>query len=105
MNETYVENRDGDYWIADTRVSLDSVVYAYWEGHSPETIAQSFSALSLEQVYGAIAYYLRHRKAVDTSIKKAEDTGEALRQDLRRQDPVFYDRLAQAKMQEQAAKT
>jgi uncharacterized protein (DUF433 family) len=104
MSESYVENRAGDYWIAGTRVSLDSVVYAYWEGHSPETIAQSFSALSLEQVYGAIAYYLRHREAVDTSIQKAATKGEALRQELRRQDPAFYERLAQAKAQKQAAK-
>jgi hypothetical protein len=80
------------------------VVYAYWEGHSPETIAQSFSALSLEQVYGAIAYYLRHREAVDASIQKAEQTGEALRQELRQQDPAFYERLAQAKAQKRAAK-
>jgi uncharacterized protein (DUF433 family) len=104
MSASYVENRAGDYWIAGTRVSLDSVVYAYWQGHSPETIAQSFSALSLEQIYGAIAYYLRHRKAVDASIRKAEQTGEALRQELRQQDPAFYERLAQAKAQQQAAK-
>jgi uncharacterized protein (DUF433 family) len=104
MSGSYVENRDGDYWIADTRVSLDSVVHAYWEGYSPEMIAQSFSALSLEQVYGAIAYYLRHRATVDTSIQKAEATGEALRQNLRCQDPAFYERLARAKEQKQAAK-
>ncbi len=104
MSGSYVENREGDYWIAGTRVSLDSVVYAYWEGHSPETITQSFSALSLEQVYGSIAYYLRHRKAVDASIKKAEATGEALRQDLRGQDTAFYERLARAKEQKQATK-
>jgi uncharacterized protein (DUF433 family) len=104
MSGSYVENRNGDYWIAGTRVSLDSVVHAYWEGYSPETIAQSFSALSLEQVYGAIAYYLRHRAAVDASIQKAAARGEALRQELRRQDPAFYERLARAKEQQQAAK-
>jgi hypothetical protein len=30
MNGSYVENRNGDYWIAGTRVSLDSIVYTYW---------------------------------------------------------------------------
>jgi len=104
MSESYVENRAGDYWIAGTRVSLDSVVYAYWQGHSPETIAQSFSALSLEQVYGAIAYYLRHREAVDASIQKAEQKGEALRQELRRQVLAFSERLARVKAQQQTAK-
>jgi len=104
MNEPYVEDRAGDYWVAGTRVSRDSVVYAYWEGHSPETIAQSFSALSLEQVYGAIAYYLRHREAVDASIQKAEQKGEALRQELRRQVLAFSERLARVKAQQQTAK-
>ena len=104
MSESYVENRAGDYWVAGTRVSRDSVVYAYWEGHSPETIAQSFSALSLEQVYGAIAYYLRHREAVDASIQKAEQKGEALRQELRRQVLAFSERLARVKAQQQTAK-
>ena len=105
MSQSYVENRAGDYWIAGARISLDSIVYAYWEGHSPETIAQSFSALNLEQVYGAIAYYLRHREAVDAAIQQAEERGEALRQELRQQDPAFYERLAKAKAQKQAAQT
>ena len=42
MDKTYVEYRDGIYRVVDTRVTLDSLVYAYWEGHSPETIAQAF---------------------------------------------------------------
>ena len=39
MDKTYVEYRDSVYRVANTRVTLDSLVYAYWEGHSPETIA------------------------------------------------------------------
>ena len=49
MDKTYVEYRDGIYRVVDTRVTLDSLVYAYWEGHSPETIAQAFG-LAPEQV-------------------------------------------------------
>ena len=55
----YVNQHDGGYWIADSRVSLDSVVYAFLDGLSPETIvAECFPVLSLEQAYGAIAFYL-----------------------------------------------
>ena len=49
MDKTYVEYRDGIYRVVDTRVTLNSLVYAYWEGHSPETIAQAFW-LTPEQV-------------------------------------------------------
>jgi hypothetical protein len=55
----YIEQRDTGFWILGTRVSLDSVVYRFLEGLSPETIqADCFPTLTLDQVYGAISYYL-----------------------------------------------
>ena len=50
----YIEKRENGYWIQETRISLDSVVYSFLNGESPETITQNFPLLSLEQVYGAI---------------------------------------------------
>ncbi|RMD94855.1 MAG: DUF433 domain-containing protein [Calditrichaeota bacterium] len=80
MEKQYVEKRDEGYWIAGTRVSLDSVVLAFLDGLSPETIvAECFPALSLEQVYGAIAYYLSHRDEIDDYLKQAEAEFESLR--------------------------
>ena len=59
MEREYIETRDGAYWIAGTRLSLDSVVFAFLDGLSPETIAaECFPVLTLEQVFGAITYYL-----------------------------------------------
>jgi uncharacterized protein (DUF433 family) len=51
--------------VGETRVMLDSVVAAFQQGHSPETIQQEYPALTLEQVYGATAYYLANREEVD----------------------------------------
>ncbi len=65
MNSTYVEKRDNGYWVGSTRVSLDSIVYAFLNGQSAESIAQSFPAVTLEQVYGTITYYLAHREEID----------------------------------------
>ena len=70
---SYVEERDGAFWLAGTRVSLDSVVYAFWNGQTAESIAQSFPTVSLEQVYGAITFYLGHQDEVDASIRDAEE--------------------------------
>jgi len=56
MNKVYVEERDGGYWIAGTRVSLDSIVYAFRRGAAPESIRRSFPVLTLEEVYGAITF-------------------------------------------------
>jgi hypothetical protein len=38
MSKQYVERRDGGYYVTGTRVSLDSVVYAFLRGESPEGI-------------------------------------------------------------------
>ena len=68
----YVDRHDGGYWITGTRVSLDSVVSAFLEGLSPESIADSFETLTLEQIFGALAYYLKHRLEIDAYLKQAE---------------------------------
>ena len=65
MAREYIEQRDGNYYIAGTRISLDSIVHAFRRGESPETICQNFDLLRLEEVYGAITYYLSNRADVD----------------------------------------
>src|SRR5947209_811913 len=69
MSDTYIEQRDGLYLVAGIRVSLDSIVYAFLSGQSAEAIAQAFPVMNLEQVYGAIAYYLAHRDDVDRYLE------------------------------------
>lgn len=57
----YAEEREGVLYVAGTRVTMDSVIHAFLEGDSPETIQQQFETLDLVQVYGAITYYLENR--------------------------------------------
>jgi uncharacterized protein (DUF433 family) len=97
MSTEYVENRDQGYWISGTRVSLDSIVYAFLNGQTAETIAQSFPSLSLEQVYGAIAYYLAHRAEIDQHLRKSEAAYAAQREAAHLADPMFYKKLADAR--------
>lgn len=52
MVKEYARKLEGVYRVADTRVSLDSVVYLFREGLSAEGIAESYPALTLEQVHG-----------------------------------------------------
>lgn len=65
MAKEYIERRDGNYYVAATRISLDSIVHAFRRGESPETICQNFELLRLEEVYGAIAYYLANQADID----------------------------------------
>ena len=103
VNENYVTDLDGCYRITGTRVSLDSVVYAFLEGDSPETIAQCFPALTLEQVYGAIAYYLGHRSEVDAHLRLEEADFERRRQDAREHSPQLYRKIEEARRSKEPA--
>ncbi len=63
--------------VGQTRVMVDSVVAAFQQGHSPETIQQQYPTLTLEEVYGAIAHYLANRDEVDRYLERQ---GEVWRQ-------------------------
>lgn len=94
MKDKYVIKLDnGAYRIADTRVSLDSIIYAYKRGELAEAIMQSFPSLTLAQVHGAIAFYLSHREVVDEYLKHGEIEYERRRQESRSKDPQFYARF------------
>jgi uncharacterized protein (DUF433 family) len=97
MTREYIEQREGGYYVAGSRVSLDSLVYAFRGGESPETIQQNFPSLTLEQVYGAIAYYLGHKEQVDRNIEQGEEELHRLVAPLSRRNPEAYTRLQQAR--------
>ena len=97
MSKEYIKNIEGMYKIAGSRVSLDSIVYAYWNGQTAESIAQSFPTLSLEQVFGAITFYLANRAEVDAYLEQHRIDYEARRQASREADPMFYQKMAEAR--------
>src|SRR5213593_1439411 len=93
----YVEQRNGGFYVAGTRVSLDSVVYEFRRGASPESILRSFPLIgSLERVYGAITYYLAHKEKVDAYLIEQEKLWEEMRaqQSL---PPGLKERIEQAR--------
>ena len=55
--KSYIEQCEGVYRVRGTRVSLDSLVYAFLGKVTPRKASSSPSILTLEQVYGAITYY------------------------------------------------
>lgn len=80
MVKRYVDEREGSYYVAGTRVSLDSIVSAFRQGDSPETICQNFEVLRLEEVYGAIAHYLAHQAEIDEYlVRKKQQWAEESR--------------------------
>jgi uncharacterized protein (DUF433 family) len=72
---------EGGWRVAGSRISLDSVVWGYWSGLTPEEIIAQFPSLSAEQVYGAIAFYLANRDEMDVYLEKQRQQWEKLRAD------------------------
>lgn len=100
MAKQYVKQHGQGYRIVGSRVSLDSVIVAFLEGLSPETIAaECFPTLTLEQVYGAITYYLAHGDALNAYLQQADAAFESLRQATHKADSAFTAKLAQARRQ------
>jgi uncharacterized protein (DUF433 family) len=81
MIRSYIrQDEHGVLRVGATRVMLDSVVAAFHQGHSAETIAQQYPALSLEEVYGAIAYYLANRHEVDQYLNRQDEVWKQWRE-------------------------
>src|SRR5437762_7736445 len=93
MDTSYITIEGDSYRITGTRVSLDSVVYDYLSGLSPEAIADNFDTLSLEQVYGAITFYLSHRDEVDRHLMHNRAKFDARRKQARESNPLLYRKL------------
>ena len=80
QSKSYVRiDEHGVYRVGATRVMLDSVAASFHQGHSAETIQQQYPALSLEEVYGSIAYYLANAAEVNAYLKRQNAEWESAR--------------------------
>ncbi|HVJ83261.1 MAG TPA: DUF433 domain-containing protein [Planctomycetia bacterium] len=73
------EDGHGGYRVGDTRLLFDLVLEAFNDGATPEGIAQDYPSLELTHAYALIAYYLRHKEAVDAYLAERERQAEELR--------------------------
>jgi len=97
MAKEYIEERDGNFYVAGTRISLDSIVHAFRRGESPETICQNFELLRLEEVYGAIAYYLGNQADIDSYMIRQNDKWAEGRRNAEPLPANLSDRLMRAR--------
>jgi hypothetical protein len=74
-------------------VLLESVVASFLEGHSAETIQQEYPSLTLEEVYGTIAFYLGHREIVHDYLRRQEKLWEELRRKAEEKPSAVVQRL------------
>jgi uncharacterized protein (DUF433 family) len=102
MHSEYIEQRNGGYYLAGTRISLDSVVYSFNDGQSPEAIQEDFPLLRCSHIYGAIAFYLDHKAEIDKYLEDTKREFEGTGILMAQANPVLWDKIqrARAKMGE-----
>jgi uncharacterized protein (DUF433 family) len=73
--------------VGDSQVLLDIVIREFQNGAEPEAIAHGYPTLNLADVYGVIAYYLRHRTDIDAYLRGRREEAEKLRQEIEARQP------------------
>lgn len=75
--------------MAKTRVTFDTVIYAFLEGATAEEIVQQYPSLELADVYAVIGYYLRRRAEVEGYLNGRQKLTQRVRQqNEKRFDPA-----------------
>ena len=71
----FVERRHGSLYLIGSRVPLAFIVREFQNGEAPEAIRSHYATLSLEQVCGAITFYLGNKAEAegDVAARKREE--------------------------------
>ena len=84
---------EGGWRIANSRVSLDSVISAFLDGETPEAIAAEFPTVTAKQIQGALAFYLRNKREVDDYLVEQDAKWRQLANQTSSQHGALLERL------------
>ena len=95
-----IADSTGTIHVGQTRVRLDTIVYAFNQGYTAEEILSQFPTLELADIYVVISYYLTNREAVDEYIQQQEQEAASLQEQLESRPgyQAFRQRLHERKM-------
>src|SRR5262245_37773671 len=67
---------DGSIRVTGSRVPIDTILYHYNLGSTPEQIAWKFQGLRTADLYAVITYYLTNRVQIDQYLQEREASAE-----------------------------
>ena len=77
MTRDFIERRKTGFYIVGSRVPIDRIVWEYRNGEDSEGIQSHYPTLSLDQVNGAVAFYLSHKDEVEQVLEERKRAEEA----------------------------
>ncbi len=74
-------DQGGAVRVGQTRVTLNTVIYAWQQGNSAEEILEQYPALNLADIHAVLAWALRNPETIKTYMQGcAEQEAQAIRQ-------------------------
>jgi uncharacterized protein (DUF433 family) len=82
-------DEEGTIRIGSTRITLDVLLGDYRRGMSPKQIAEQLDSLTVADVYGALAYYHRHKDELDAYLQERADAAARRKLEIEAIQPSF----------------
>ena len=86
-----LRDSSGGLRIGTSRVLLELVIHAFEDGATPEAIAQRYPTATLADIYGVLAYFLRHQEEIEAYLAKREQKAEEVRKRIKSEQQDLAD--------------
>lgn len=96
---------EDDIRLKGTRIGIETILYDFiHRQRTPETIAQTYPTLTLEQVYATVLYYLHNKEAISKYMADWLEWGREMRRQQNMNPSSESQRLRRIKEERQAYK-
>src|ERR1039457_3259261 len=97
MPVEYVRRIEGQYLVGGRESLLTRSCICFARGCRPRVWSISYPALTLEQVHGALAFYLGNQKEIDAYLAEGQRIAESQHQQSRRTHAELIAKLQRAR--------
>ena len=82
-------DEEGTIRVGDTRITLDVLLGDYRRGMTPKQIVDQLNSLTVADVYGALAYYHRHKDELDAYLQYRAEGSACRQREIEATQPTF----------------
>jgi hypothetical protein len=90
-------DEEGDVYVGQSSVLLDTIVEEFEAGTPPADIVRGYDTVQAADVYGAIAFYLRHKADVEAYLQRRDAEAAELWREIEATQPPKEELKAQMK--------
>jgi uncharacterized protein (DUF433 family) len=94
-----------DIRLKGHRIGIDTILFDYLDGLTPEEIVLRYPTLTFEEVYATITYYWHNQAQVDAYLQAVDEYGERMRRQQEKNPPPGVKRLRKLARARQKALT